>query len=414
MAIDCRRVRDDFPTLDSGLVFLDNAASTLKPRSVVEAMRGFSLESYANVHRGVYRLSMEASRAYEDAHEIVAKFIGGTWEEVVFTRNSTESLQMAALTLYANKVIEPGSEILITMAEHHANMIPWIRVAKLAGAKVKMLPVDEEGIPRWSLLDHYLTPKTRVIAIGHISNVTGYKAPVEEVAKKAKQAGAVLVLDSAQGVPHTPVNFKAMGVDMAAFSGHKMLGPTGIGVLWIRSDLAEELDPPLGGGGTVRRVRLEGGEVKIEWDSPPWKYEAGTPPIIEAVGLAEAVKYLEKLGMKNVEEHERRLTEPLLKGLAERSYIDIVGPSSPDKRQGIVAFNIKGMKPDWVGMALDRKGIAVRTGLHCAHILHDALGHSEGSVRASLYIYNCMDDVARLLEDLDEIYERHGKRKVNV
>ncbi len=409
MPLDCYRIRRDFPSLSNGLVFLDNAASTLKPRSVMEAMQSFGLNSYANVHRGVYRLSMEASKAYEDAHEVVAKFVGGTWEEVVFTRNSTESLQMAALTLYANGVITRGSEILITMAEHHANMIPWIRVAKMAGAIVKMLPVDGEGVPRWDLLDEYLTPKTSVVAIGHISNVTGSKAPVEEVAKKTRGAGALLVLDSAQGVPHTPVNFKAMGVDMAAFSGHKMLGPTGIGVLWIRRDLAEELEPPLGGGGTVDRVRLGSGGVEIRWSRSPWKFEAGTPPIIEAVGLAEAIRYLGAIGMENVERHEEKLTRILLKRLAEKDYIEILGPRSPDRRQGIVSFNIKGMKPDWAGLALDRKGIAVRTGLHCAHILHDALGHSEGSVRASLYIYNCIDDVEKLLEALDEIHEKHGR-----
>ncbi|MEB3860784.1 MAG: cysteine desulfurase [Desulfurococcales archaeon] len=411
MALDCTRVRQDFPPLSSGLVFLDNAASTLKPRSVMEAMHSFGLSSYANVHRGVYRLSMEASKAYEDAHEVVAKFVGGTWEEVVFTRNSTESLQTAALTLYANGVITRGSEILITMAEHHANMIPWLRVAKMAGASVKMLPLDEEGVPRWDLLDEYLTPKTSVVAIGHISNVTGSKAPVEEVARKARSTGALLVLDSAQGVPHTPVNFKAMGVDMAAFSGHKMLGPTGIGVLWIRRDLAEELEPPLGGGGTVDRVKLGSGGVEIRWSTTPWKFEAGTPPIIEAVGLAEAVRYLEAIGMENVERHEEELTRALLEGIAEREYIEVLGPRSPGRRQGIVAFNIRGMKPDWVGLALDRRGIAVRTGLHCAHILHDALGHSEGSVRASLYIYNCISDVEKLLEALDDIYKRHGGAK---
>ncbi len=407
--LDCRRIREDFPELETGVVFLDNAASTLKPRSVVEAMADFSIKRYANVHRGVYKISLEASKAYEDAHEAVAKFIGGRWSEVIFTRNSTEALQLAALTVYANKMLGRGDEVLITMAEHHSNMLPWLRVAEMAGARLKVLPLDSEGIPRWDLLDEYLTRRTRVVAFGHISNVTGFKSPVREIARRAKEVGAIVVLDSAQGVPHTPVNFRSMGVDMAAFSGHKMLGPTGIGVLWMREDLAETLNPPLGGGGTVERVEMVDGSIKISWERPPWKFEAGTPPIIEAIGLMEAVNYLSRIGMDNVEEHERRLTKVLLEKLGELDYVEILGPRSHERRQGIVAFNIGGMKPDWAGLALSRRGIAVRTGLHCAHILHDHLGSPQGSVRASLYIYNCIDDIEKLVDAVEHVYKGHGE-----
>jgi len=402
--LDCYSVRGDFPELSRGITYLDNAASTLKPVSVVEAMREFSYRSYANVHRGVHRLSMEASKAYEDAHEAFAKFIGaGGWDEVVFVKNTSEAMQLVALTLYFNGYIGRGDEIIVTMAEHHSTLLPWWRIAKMAGARIKLLPLDSEGRPLWDRLDSMITERTRVVAFAHVSNVTGYVSPVREVARRAHKAGALVVLDAAQSAPHLRFNVRELEVDFAAMSGHKMLGPTGIGVLWGRRDLLEELEPPLGAGGTVIRSRLVGGEVRVEWEEPPWKFESGTPPIIEAVGLAKAVEYLGKIGMDNVESHERRLTEVAMKLLSEIEGLSFVGPSRPGERHGIVSFNVEGEDPDTLGLLLDSKKVAVRTGLHCAHILHDHLGYPKGSVRASVYIYNCPEDLERLYEALREI-----------
>ncbi|MFN4045855.1 MAG: aminotransferase class V-fold PLP-dependent enzyme [Acidilobaceae archaeon] len=410
--VDCRSLRRDFPEIsEGGLVFLDSAASSLKPRSVIDSMRVFMENSYANVHRGAYRVSLEASRAYEGAHEIVAKFIGAwSWEEVVFTRNTTESIQLLALTLYYNKLIGRGDEIVVTEAEHHSNILPWVRIARIAGARVKMVPVDGEGVPRWDMLGEILSEKTRVVAFGHASNVTGYLSDARRVAREAHRVGALVVLDGAQSVPHVKVDVRELEADFIAFSGHKMLGPSGIGVLWGKLDFLENLEPPLGGGGTVKRVRLEGGDVKISWEDPPWKFESGTPPIVEAVGLAKAVEYLENIGMHKVEEHERSLTEYTMKTLEELGdHIRILGPKDPSRKLGIVSFTVGTIDPSLIGAWLDSYNIAVRTGLHCAHILHDKLGASQGSVRASFYIYNCRDDVDKLRNSLEELVKTMEK-----
>ncbi len=404
--VDCKSLRGDFPEISGrGLVFLDSAASSLKPRSVIDSMRVFMENSYANVHRGAYRVSLEASKAYEDAHEAVAKFINAwSLEEVIFTKNTTESLQLLALTLFYNKLIGRGDEIVVTEAEHHSNMLPWVRIARIAGAKVKMVPVDSEGVPRWDMLEEILSEKTRVVAFGHASNVTGYLSDARKIAREARKVGALVVIDGAQSVPHVKVDVRELEADFIAFSGHKMLGPSGIGVLWGKLDFLENLEPPLGGGGTVKRVRLEGGDVKIDWETPPWKFESGTPPIVEAVGLAKAVEYLENIGMHNVEAHEKRLTEYAMKNLEELGDpIRILGPKDPNKKLGIVSFTIGTLDPSLIGAWLDSYNIAVRTGLHCAHILHDKLGATQGSVRASFYIYNCHDDVDKLRNSLEEL-----------
>jgi cysteine desulfurase/selenocysteine lyase len=404
--LDCRVVRQDFPELMvRGVAYLDSAASSLKPRSVMEAMMAFMERSYANVHRGVYSISMEASRAYEEAHEIVARFINArSWDEVVFVKNTTEALQLLALTLAFNNVIGRGDEIIVTEADHHSNILPWVRVARMVGARVKLLPVDGNGIPRWELLEEMVGERTRVVAFSHASNVTGYVSDARRVARIAHSVGALVAVDGAQSVPHMKVDVRDLEIDFLAFSGHKMLGPTGIGVLWGRRDLLENLEPPLGGGGTVKRVRLGDGGVSVEWDELPWRFEAGTPPIVEAVGLAEAARYLEKLGMENVESHERRLTEYTLKRLEELGgEIRVLGPRDPKVKLGIVAFNVGNIDPSMVGLWLDQHGVAVRTGLHCAHILHDRLGAPHGSVRASFYIYNCPEDVDKLAESIEEL-----------
>jgi cysteine desulfurase/selenocysteine lyase len=410
--LDCKAVRLDFPELERGVTYLDSAASSLKPRSVIEAMRVFMEHSYANVHRGVYSLSMEASRAYEEAHDVVAKFINAkSWDEVVFVKNTTEALQLLVLTLASNNVIGRGDEVIVTEADHHSNILPWVRVARIVGAKVRLLPVDSNGVPRWELLEGMVSEKTKVVAFSHASNVTGYVSDARRVARIAHSVGALVALDGAQSVPHMKIDVRELEADFLAFSGHKMLGPTGIGVLWGRRDILENLEPPLGGGGTVKRVRLGGGEITIEWDDLPWRFEAGTPPIVEAVGLTEAVRYLEELGMEDIESHERKLTSYTLRRLEELGdKIRILGPRDARVKLGIVAFNVGNVDPSMVGLWLDQQGIAVRTGLHCAHMLHDKLGASNGSVRASFYIYNCLEDVDKLVDSVGELLKTITKQ----
>lgn len=367
-------------------------------------MRSFSKLRYANVHRGAYRVSLEASKAYEDAHEIVGRHINAwSWEEVIFTRNTTEAIQLAALTLLTNGFISEGSEIIVSESEHHSNLLPWVRIARLAKAKIKLIPVNSEGIPRWDILEDLISEKTRVVSVGHVSNVTGYKSDVRRIAEIAHKYGSLVVVDGAQSVPHMKVNVRELNIDFLAFSGHKMLGPTGIGVLWGRLEYLNKLEPPLGGGGTVRRVKLESNNINIEWNNPPWRFEAGTPPIIEAIGLSEAVSYLSRIGMENVESHERILTEYTLSRLGELEGVRILGPRDSSRRLGIVSFNVRSIDPSMVGAWLDSYNIAVRSGLHCAHILHDKLGESNGSVRASFYIYNCREDIDKLIDALKEL-----------
>lgn len=405
----CLAPREDFPEIvNRGIIYLDNAASTLKPRQVIEAMARFSMNSYSNVHRGVYGLSIEASRAYEDSHEDVARFINGRWDEVIFVRNTSEAIQLAVLTLLFNKYIEKGDEIIATQADHHSLILPLARVARFVGARLRVIPVNSEGEPMWDLLPSIINRKTRIVAFSHKSNVTGYTSDARRIAKIAHEHGALVIVDGAQSVPHMKIDVKDLDVDFLAFSGHKMLGPTGIGVLWGRIDLLEKLEPPLGGGGTVRRVRLVDNDLEISWEEPPWRFEAGTPPIIEAIGMSEAVKYLEKIGMERIYEHEKILTEIAI-GMLEDigDPVRIVGPRDPVKRSGIATFSIRGASPETIGMWLDKRRIAVRTGLHCAHMLHDAMGYSNGSVRASFYIYNCEDDVKALGEAIEE-YVKHN------
>lgn len=402
--LDCSSLRPLFPALHGGLVFLDSAASTLKPRPVLDAMHEFALNKYANVHRGSYRLSVEATEAYEEAHRIVERFIGAREGEVVFTGNTTSSMHLAALLSLWNGVIKPGSRVVVPLDAHHSTLLPWARAAERAGASLSLVPVDGEGVPRWEVLDELLGEgDVSVVVVTHVSNVTGYESPVREIAARAKRQGALVVVDSAQGVPHLPVNVNHLGADMIAFSGHKMLGPTGIGVLWIRRELAESLEPPLGGGGTVEEVRVEGGRLLVEWEEPPLKFESGTPPIIEAVGLAAAVEILEGLGMEEVARHEAELVRMLMEELTMLRGVELVGPRDAWRRRGIVSFTVRGWEPGMIGAMLGVRNIAVRAGRHCAHPLHHALGRPEGSVRVSFYIYNCPGDVEALVSALREI-----------
>lgn len=408
--MSCNKWRSDFPEITQrNIAYLDSAASSLKPVQVIESMKEFAALSYANVHRGVYKVSMEASRAYEEAHELAAKFIGArSWEEIVFTKNTTEALQLVAGLLLWNRYIDKEDEIIVSKAEHHSNLLPWVRAAEAVGAKVKLVPVNKEGVPRWEALGEMISKRTKVVAIGHASNVTGYVSDVKEVAKVAHESGALVVVDGAQSVPHMKIDVREMGADFLAFSGHKMLGPSGIGVLWGKQEILEELEPPFGGGGTVERVFLEEGRVRIAWHRSPWKFEAGTPPIIEAVGLSEAIRYLWRVGMEQVEALERELTEHAVRRLSALEGVRLIGPKDLQRKLGIVAFNVGSIEPSLVGLWLDSHGVAVRAGLHCAHVLHDEIGERQGSVRASFYLYNCREDADRLAFALEELIKKGG------
>lgn len=391
-------VRDDFPILKievngNPLIYFDNAATTQRPRQVVEEIKYFYESFNANVHRGIHYLSREASELYENAHETLARFINASYREVVFTSNTTDAINMVAWGWAINKLGQ-GDRIVTTVMEHHSNMLPWRMVAKLKGAELVYADVDKEGMPLMDQLESLINERTKIVAISGMSNVTGAIPDVERAVKAAHEVGAIAVVDGAQMVPHMPVDVKKLDVDFLAFSGHKMLGPTGTGVLYGKEELLEEMDPAKPGGGTIRDVTLQG----VEWARSPWKHEGGTPNIAGGIGLSKAAEYLMKLGMERVREHEMELTKRGLKLLSELDKVVLYGPRDVRRRGGILTFNVKGMDPHMVGALLDSRGIAVRTGLHCAHPLHRRLGADDGTVRASFYIYNTLDEVDRLAE----------------
>ncbi len=398
-------VRRDFPILGievngHPLIYFDNAATTQRPVQVIKAVSEFYEKLNANVHRGIHYLSREASELYEGAHETLARFINAEFEEVVFTSNTTESINLVAWG-WALYHLGRGDRIVTTVMEHHSNMLPWRAVAELTGAEVVYADVDDEGMPKMDELESLINERTKVVAISGMSNVTGAIPDVRRAVSAAHQVGAVVVLDGAQMVPHMPVDVKELDVDFLAFSGHKMLGPTGTGVLFGRRDLLEEMRPARPGGGTIRDVTLEG----VEWAELPWKHEGGTPNIAGGIGLARAAEFLMKVGMERVREHEKQLTTRGLELLSGMDGVILYGPRDVERRGGILTFNVRGMDPHMVGALLDARGIAVRTGLHCAHPLHRRLGADEGTVRASFYLYNTLEEVERFAEVLGSIVE---------
>ncbi|MEM0027517.1 MAG: SufS family cysteine desulfurase [Ignisphaera sp.] len=418
-------IRKDFPILnrlihERKLVYFDNAASTLKPIQVIDAIANFYKNHYANVHRGFHTLSQEASQMYEQAHETLAKFINAySWDEIIFVNNTTEGLNLVAYSWGLHNINE-GDEIVLTVMDHHSSMLPWRHIAKMRNAKVKYVNVTPDGYLDYNHLDEIITEKTKVVAFPIASNVLGTINDVSRIVKRAKEVGALVVADGAQSVPHIPTNVRELGVDFLAFSGHKMLGPTGSGVLWGRRDLLQELKPFKVGGDTIRDVTLD----DVVWLDPPWRFEAGTPNIEAAIGLATAAEYLMKIGMENVRRHEIELVEHTLKLLVESfgDEIRYYGPRNPEHKTGVVAFNVKNLHFHIVAQALDYFGIAVRSGMHCAHPLHYALRISYedppptsipsnvderlkrfGSVRASFYIYNTKEEVGYFVGTLSMI-----------
>ncbi len=410
--LDPYKIRKDFPILNrkihgKPLVYFDNTATTHKPRQVVEAIREFYYNHYANIHRGLHTLSQEASQLYEEAHEVIAKFINAySWEEVVFTNNTTDALNIVAYS-WGLKNLEEGDEVLLTVMDHHSNMLPWRNAAKLRGAKIKYVDITRNGYLDYEDLENKITEKTRVVAFPVMSNVLGTINDVKRIVKIAHEAGAIVVADGAQSVPHLPTNVREMGVDFLAFSGHKMLAPTGTGALWGRKDLLEEMMPFKVGGDTIKDVTLD----SVVWHDLPWRFEAGTPNIAGGIGFAEAAKYLMRIGMENVRRHEEELVRYTIKRFKElEGEAEIYGPLEPEHRGGVIAFNIKDLHHHVVGKTLDLYGIAVRTGMHCAHPLHYRLG-LRGTVRASYYIYNTIEEIDYFIQSLKEIIKNKALLK---
>ena len=388
--------RPEFPILERvvngrPLIYLDSGASSQKPRTVIEAMTRYYERSHSNVHRSIHTLGEEATELYEQARDRVQRFIGATArEEVVFTRGTTDGLNLIADALLPR--LGRGDEILITEMEHHSNVVPWQMVARRAGATVKAIPVTAEGLLDLEAFDRLLTDRTRVVAFTHVSNVLGTITPVAEIGRRARAAGALAVVDGAQAAPHLPLDMSALDCDFYVFSSHKILGPTGIGVLWGRRDLLERLEPTRGGGEMIKEVWID----RAQWNDLPWRFEPGTPPIAEAVGLTAAIEYLEKLGMERVQEHERDLTTRTVNGLAALAGVTVYGPRQPDHRGAVVSFSVADLHPHDVAALLDAEGIAVRAGHHCAQPLMRCLG-VVGTSRATFSVFNSPDEIDRLV-----------------
>ena len=402
MTVDLSKYQSDFPILsrkvrgDNRFIYLDSGATSQKPESVITAEADFYRTKNAAVHRGAHLVAEEASDAYEGARANLAKFIGAQTHEVIFTKSATESLNFLAYS-FGNKnskiCLKAGDEIVVSEMEHHANLIPWQQLAERVGAKLRWLPITSEGRLDLSNISQLITQKTKIVAITHQSNVFGTIVPIDQIVKAAKAVGAFVVLDACQSVPHFGVNVKNLDVDFLAFSGHKMLGPTGIGVLWGKSELLDQLEPALFGGSMVDSVTME----SATWAKSPRKFEAGVPNMAQAVGLSAAVDYLNNVGMENIARHEHELTKELLDGLSQISAVKVIGPLDMKDRGGVVSFTIDGVHPHDVGQVLDQYGIAVRTGHHCAWPLMRKL-NLVGTTRASFHMYNDSKDVQSLLQ----------------
>jgi cysteine desulfurase/selenocysteine lyase len=399
-------IRRDFPILDrridgKKLVYLDNAATSQKPRQVLDALAGYYEEHNANIHRGVHRLAEEATAAYEEARQKVARFLGARdTRGLIFTRGTTESINLVAHA-WGRKVLREDDEVVLTEAEHHSNLVPWQLTARATGAKLRFIPIRENGILDLEAAERLIGPRTKLVGCIHASNVLATINPVERLIRMAHDVGALMLVDGAQSAPHLPVDVEELGCDFYACSGHKMLGPTGVGVLWGRLEILEEMDPFLGGGEMIREVHLD----HSTWNDLPYKFEAGTMNIAQAVGLGAAVNYLGELGMQNVREHERRLGEYAYRRLSELEGITIYGPK--EGRTGLVSFSLPDIHPHDLSQLLDEEGIAIRSGHHCAQPLMRRLGVA-ATARASFYLYNTEEEVDALVEALVRAREFFG------
>ncbi|BBL80309.1 cysteine desulfurase [Rubrobacter xylanophilus] len=403
---DVLKVRRDFPILEREvngrrLIYLDSAATSQKPRRVLRTLTEYYERHNANIHRGVHRLAEEATGLYEEARRKVARFIGAPDARgLVFTRGTTEGINLVAHA-WARKFLREGDEVVLTVSEHHSNLVPWQLAARDTGARLRFVPIREDGTLDMEAAERIIGPRTRLVGCVHASNVLGTVNPVGRLAELAHESGALMLVDGAQSAPHLPVDVNALGCDFFAASGHKMLGPTGVGFLWARPELLEEMDPFLGGGEMIREVHLE----RSTWNEIPHKFEAGTMNIAQAIGLGAAVDYLNTLGMENVREHERRLGEYARRRLSEIEGLTVYGPA--EGRTGVVAFNVPGVHPHDLSQLLDQEGIAIRSGHHCCQPLMRHL-RVVATARASLYLYNTEEEVDALVGAISRAREFFG------
>jgi cysteine desulfurase / selenocysteine lyase len=401
-------LRADFPVLErefegKGLVYLDSAATSQKPRQVIDAVERYYERSNANIHRGVYALAREATDLFEGARERVAAFAGWERAATIFTKNATEAINLVAYA-WGRENVGEGDEVLITHMEHHSNIVPWQLLCRERGARLRYMSVSDEGELSLEELDAVLAEgHVRLVAVAHVSNVLGTINPVEDIVRRARAAGALTLVDGSQAAPQMPLRLRDLDPDFYVWTGHKALGPTGIGVLHGRREVLQEMRPFLGGGDMISRVEFE----DSTWNELPWKFEAGTSPIAEGVGLGAAIDYLSELGMDNVRAHERSLTAYALERLPEVEGLSIFGPLDADRRGGVVSFALEGMHPHDIAELCDRQAVCIRAGHHCAQPLMRRMG-VPATARASFHVYNSTEDVGRLVEALHSAREIFG------
>jgi len=401
-SLDVEAIREEFPILErefdgEQVVYLDNAATTQTPDPVVDAMSDYYREYNANVHRGIHHLSQEASIAYEEAHDRVADFIGAAGrEEIIFTKNTTEAENLVAYAWGLNE-LGPDDEIVLTEMEHHASLVTWQQIGKQTGADVEYIRVTEDGRLDMDHARELITDDTAMLSAVHVSNTLGTVNPVSELVDIAHEHDALAFIDGAQAVPNRPVDVDAIDADFYAFSGHKMAGPTGIGALYGKQELLEEMQPYLYGGGMIRKVTFE----DSTWDELPWKFEPGTPQIAEAVGLVAAIDWLEEIGMDRVQAHEEEITRYAYEQLTAEPDVEIYGPEPGSERAGLVGFNVEGVHAHDLASIMNDHTVAIRAGDHCTQPLHDKLGVA-ASARASFYVYNTKDEVDKLVAAIDD------------
>jgi cysteine desulfurase/selenocysteine lyase len=413
---DIAAIKADFPILkrqirsNNRLIYLDSGATSQKPNSVLDAEREFYLNHNAAAHRGAHQLAEEATELYEGAREKVATFIGAHVDEVIFTKSATESINAIAYSLGNSTPgskfhIKAGDRIVVSEMEHHANLIPWQELARRTGAELVWFKVTEEGRLDLSNIDELISSRTKVVALTHQSNVLGTINPLDEVTKKAHEVGALFVLDACQSVPHYRVDVKTLDVDFLAFSGHKMLGPTGVGILWGKKELLDEMPPFLTGGSMIETVTME----SATYLDAPKRFEAGVPNMAQAVGLGAAVDYLNRVGLDAIHTHEVALTQKALEGLQAIQGLSVIGPKDLEMRGGVVSFAVEGIHPHDLGQALDQYGIAVRTGHHCAWPLMKRF-KTVATTRASFYLYNDFEDISALVDGVERARKYFAER----
>ncbi len=404
---DAKKVRLDFPILSrknrgKRFVYLNNAATTQKPRQVIDAISDFYSSTHGTVNRGISEISSKATEMYDKAHENIGRFVNAKKEETIFTKNTTESLNLLAYSLSMG-FLQKGDEVLLTKMEHHSNLVPWQQLSKEFGYSVKFAGLTPDGQIDLNDMQEKISKKTKIISFVHCSNVLGSINDAKKISQLARDNGALSIVDGAQSVPHMPVDVKKIDCDFLAFSGHKMLGPTGIGVLYGKKERLEEMRPFLYGGEMISEVFFD----HSTWNDLPYRFEAGTPNSEGAVGLNAAVEYLKKLGMENVFSHEQQLTKFALEKLNELGFVQTYGPA-PEKRSGVVSFNVKGVHPHDVGGVLDEFGVEIRTGSHCAQPLSAELGLESGSARMSFYVYNSKEDIETAVEAIKKTFKMMG------